>query len=64
MSVKQSHVEREHVLAGVCAMRRNLVNHHVTAQLDGGRLHVYYDEKDGIELAGGAEFCYEGRIDL
>jgi len=27
-------------------------------------LHVDYDEKAGIELAGGAEFCYEGRIDL
>ena len=52
------------MLVGVCAIRRNLVNNHVTIQLEGGRLHVYYEEKNGIELTGGAEFCYEGRIDL
>ena len=48
----------------VCAIKRDFVNPNVTVQLDGGRLHVNYDEKTGIELVGGAEFCYEGRINL
>ncbi|MBR2289286.1 MAG: diaminopimelate epimerase [Clostridia bacterium] len=50
--------------ASVCAMKRNLVNSNVTVQLDGGRLHIKNDEKNGIEMTGGAEFCFEGRIDL
>ena len=50
--------------ATVCAIKNNFVNNIVTVQLDGGRLHISYDEKNGVELTGGAEFCYEGRIDL
>ena len=52
------------MLAGVCAIKKELVNNNVTVQLDGGRLHIYYDEENGVYLTGGAEFCYEGRIDL
>lgn len=52
------------MLAGVCAMRQNLVNPNVTVQLEGGRLHVNYNDEAGIFLTGGAEFCFEGRIDL
>lgn len=50
--------------SSVCAMKRNLVNNNVTVQLDGGRLHISYDEETGVNLTGGAEFCFEGRIDL
>ena len=50
--------------ASVCAIKKELVNNNVTVQLDGGRLHINYDEADGVELLGGAEFCFEGRIDL
>ena len=46
-----------------CAVKKKLINSNVTVQLDGGRLHVNYDEEE-IMLTGGAEFCYEGRIDL
>ena len=50
--------------ACVCAVKRELVNNNVTVGLDGGRLHINYDEEAGVEMTGGAEFCYEGRIDL
>ena len=50
--------------SSVCAIKKEMVNNNVTVQLDGGRLHVSYDEENGIELSGGAEFCFEGRIDL
>lgn len=50
--------------ASVCAIERNLVNSNVTIQLEGGRLHVNYDKEIGVLLTGGAEFCFEGRIDL
>lgn len=52
------------MLVGVCAIKKNFVNNNVIVQLDGGRLHIYYDDEKKIELTGGAEFCYEGRIDL
>lgn len=50
--------------SSICAMRRDLVNNNVIAQLDGGRLHINYSEENGIEMTGGAEFCFEGRIDF
>ena len=50
--------------SSVCAIKEELVEKNVTVQLDGGRLHINYNEEDGIELTGGAEFCFEGRIDL
>ena len=50
--------------SSVCAIKRNFVSNNVTVQLDGGRLHIYYDVENGIEMTGTAEFCYEGRIDL
>ena len=52
------------MLVGVCAIKNDMVNNNVVVQLDGGRLHINYDEENGVELTGGAEFCYEGRIDL
>ena len=50
--------------ASVCAIVKDRVNKNVTVGLEGGRLHINYDEENGVELTGGAEFCYEGRIDL
>ena len=50
--------------SSICAIKKERVNNNVTVQLDGGRLHINYDEEAGIELIGGAEFCFEGRIDL
>ena len=48
----------------VCAIMKNMTSKNLTVQLDGGRLHINYDEENGVTLTGGAEFCYEGRIDL
>ena len=48
----------------VCAIMKNMTSKNLTVQLDGGRLHINYDEESGVTLTGGAEFCYEGRIDL
>ena len=50
--------------SSVCAIKKKLVNTTVTVQLDGGRLHIHYDEETGVELTGGAELSFEGRIDL
>ena len=41
-----------------------MVNQNVTVNLDGGRLHINYDEENGVELTGGTEICFEGRLDL
>ena len=50
--------------SSVCAIKKEMVNKNVTVNLDGGKLYISYDEENGIELTGGAEFCFEGRIDL
>ena len=50
--------------SSVCAIMKDMVNKNVTVQLDGGRLHINYDEENGVTLTGGAEFCFEGRLDL
>ena len=50
--------------ASVCAILKKMVNNNVTVQLEGGRLHINYDFDGNIELTGGAEFCFEGRIEL
>lgn len=50
--------------SSVCAIKKEMVNRNVAVGLDGGRLYINYDEDVGVELTGGAEFCFEGRIDL
>ena len=50
--------------SSVCAIKKEMVNKNVTVNLDGGRLYISYDEENGVDLTGGAEFCFEGRLDL
>lgn len=50
--------------SSVCAIKKEMVNKNVTVSLDGGKLYISYDEENGVNLTGGAEFCFEGRLDL
>lgn len=50
--------------SSVCAIKKEMTNKNVTVQLDGGKLYINYDEENGVDLTGGAEFCFEGRLDL
>jgi diaminopimelate epimerase len=34
----------------------------VIVQLDGGKIIINYDEKDGLILTGDAEFCFDGTL--
>ena len=49
----------------ICAIKRSYVETNVDVELDGGKLHIdYSDNEKGIIMTGGAEFVFEGRIDL
>ena len=50
--------------SSVCAIKKEMVNKNVTVNLDGGRLYINYDEEKGVDLTGGAEFCFEGKLEL
>jgi len=36
----------------------------VNVELEGGKLHINYDKENGIEMSGGAEITFEGRLDF
>ena len=48
----------------VCAEKRGVVEESVDVELDGGKLHIKYNKEHGIEMTGGAEFVYEGRLNI
>ena len=51
--------------SAICALNRSYVENSVNVELDGGKLHIdYEDNEKGIIMTGGAEFVFEGRIDL
>jgi diaminopimelate epimerase len=50
--------------SSVWAEKLNLCDSNVTVELEGGKLHTYYDKENGVELSGEAEITFEGRINL
>lgn len=50
--------------SAVCSRQRDYTDSNVNVELEGGKLHINYDKKDGVEMTGGAEFTFEGRINL
>ncbi len=51
--------------SAICAMKRSFVDANVNVELDGGKLHIQYENNEnGILMIGGAELVFEGRIDI
>lgn len=48
----------------VCSEMRSLTEGNVSVELEGGKLYINFDKENGIEMMGGAEIVYEGRINL
>ena len=50
--------------SAICAIKRSYVQNNVIVELEGGKLHIDYNDSSGINMTGGSEFVFEGRIDL
>lgn len=48
----------------VAASLRGLVDRKATITLDGGRLHMAWDDNNHVQMTGGITYVYEGQIDL
>lgn len=48
----------------VAATVRGLVDREATIELDGGTLHMTWDDNDHVHMTGSATYVYEGQIDL
>ncbi len=48
----------------VAASIRNIVSRQATIEMDGGLLHMTWDNNDHVQMSGGATYVYDGFIDL